>query len=344
MLAHVRLPVVASLLLALAAQAQEQPPPDGSKELQDGERWRTSLRLVTSEVPVGQDQAQADTTTIAWTESSQALARPHGFALRSALVDYRVEINGPNARTAVAYGAEDLRRLGCDQPWTVELDPTWRVLDISGPHAPGDARRAALREARGEEEGDHDGCALRGWFGRRARGDGGWHVRMTNEHLAPVRVVMARLGGGAAIEEGFTARVEAAGFLPAGEVRFTGEGEGGSTFQVIFDVQGTDLPAPAYSFAIDEAGRLTRLHATGSWVRDGVRHTREYAWALEEVTPPGVTEETPSRPAPEIDASDRPDDMGSSYPGEAPTPQVGGDVGAERDGAEQPGASPQRRY
>lgn len=340
MLAHVRLPLVLTLALTPLAGAQEA--------VQDGERWRTSMRVVSSEVPVGEADAHADTTTIAWTESSQVVLRPHGFALRSSLTSYSLEQAGLNARASVAYDAADLQRLGLADAWSLELDPTWRVLDACGRHVLGEARRAALLEARGDEEGgERDGCVFRAWFGRRGAGrDGGWHVRMTNDHLLPVRVTLARIHGGANVDESFAARFEGAGFLPGGEVRFAGAGDGGRTFRVTFDVQGTDLPAPSYSFALDEANRLTRLAATGSWVKDGVRRTRDYAWALEEVLPPGQGPElSPGQPAPGIDASDAPRNIGeASSPDDAPTPQAGGEVGQERDGAEQPGSGPQRQY
>lgn len=319
-----RLTVAALAFAGVAAAAAQEGGGQGfqvpeDRRFQGGETWRTRTEIETTRTPIGRD-ADDEVTTIVWTESADVLERPHGFALRSTLGSWRLHATAPNTETTIDYDDEDLRTItiGRDgrevefaRTWTYEFDPSWRLLDVSG-------QRRTLKQlymhATREMSGKHDGCGLRSWFARRARpyvverwseGLEEALVRMNNDGLAPVRVVMERLRGGEVIGRDFEARVAAAGDLPAGTVRFVGVGDGGAEFRVSFDVQGTEAPVPEYAFAIDDAGRLSWLHAVGTDVveEDGreLRVTSRFSYDLEEVSATPQAQERPQG----VDASDQ---------------------------------------
>lgn len=304
-----------------AAAAQEggafRVPED--QRFQGGETWRTRTQVQTTETPVGRE-GEDERTTIVWTESADVLDRPHGFALRSTLGSWRMESTAPNMQTRIEYTDEDLQTItiGRDgrevefaRTWTYEFDPSWRLLDVSG-------QRRTLKQlymhATREMAGERDGCDLRSWFMRRARPYvvDRWSerleeafVRMNEEGLAPVRVVMERLRGGEELGADFAAKLQPAGDMPGGTIRFLGVGDQGAEFRVEFDVQGTAEPVPGYAFAIDDAGRLAWLDAIGTRIdeQDGgdVRVTTRYTYTLEAVTP---TPQQPERRGPQgIDTS-----------------------------------------
>lgn len=293
------------------------------RRFQGGETWRARTEIETTRTPIGRD-AEDEVTTIVWTESDDVLDRPHGFALRSTLTSWRLRSTAPNTETTIEYDDDDLQTItiGRDgrevefaRTWTWEFDPAWRLLDVSG-------QRRTLKQlymhATREMAGERDGCDLRSWFMRRARPYvvERWSerleqaiVRMNNDGLAPVRVVMERLRGGEAIDRDFEARVAAAGDMPAGTVRFVGMGEAGAEFRVTFDVQGTDRPVPEYAFGIDDAGRLAWVDAVGTDVveEDGreMRVTTRFSFDLEEVREtPQEQERRPQRAPQGVDASD----------------------------------------
>ncbi|MCO5166590.1 MAG: hypothetical protein M9894_09520 [Planctomycetes bacterium] len=301
---------VATLALCCAggAAAQEGDAFRIDERFQPGETWRARTEMRTVEAPLGRE-GEEETTTIVWTESAEVLDRPQGFALRSTLTGWRMHAVAPNVETRITYDDDDLqtirigqRELEFARTWTYEFDPTWRLLAVTGQERT--IKQLYARVAR-DMAGDRP---ARRWFLRRfgpwmverwSQRLEAWLVRSNNEGSAPVRVVMERLRAGDAIEDGFEARVPATGALPTGKVRYVGRGDAGAEFRMTFDVTG-DTPAPEYAFAIDDAGRLTWLEATGTRiVREdgrGKRVTTHYAYALQQVTPPDER--------PDVDARD----------------------------------------
>lgn len=313
----------------VAAQDAAAPAPfrvPDEARFQGGETWRVRNEVHTTRTRVGRE-GEEEVTTIVWTETSDVLDRPHGFALRSTLTSWRMRATGPRSETTVEYGDEDLRTIevGRDgrevelaRTWTYEFDPSWRLLDVSGQRRT--LKQLYMKAAR-DMTGDGGRCGLRAWIVRRM---GPFVVdrwsaaveeallRMNREGLAPVRVVAEHLRGGGEVGPGFEARLRPAGDLPGGRVRYVRRGEAGAEFRVEFDVQRADVPVPEYAFAIDDAGRLAWLDLVVTRVvdRDGdaARVTTRVSYVLEEVT------RTPQRTGePGLDTGDaegRQDDEG----------------------------------
>jgi hypothetical protein len=294
-------------------QEQEQPfrvqTPFGA-----GETWQLRSEVTTLELPVDEGEDRAEVNTLTWTESAQVEARPIGFGLRSTLTSFRIDSRAPYTESRVNYDDEDLRKIriasGREEDfartWTYELDPSWRLLGVSGQQ---ETVQQLYERAMADMSTQEDGCgkALGRWLGRTV---GPFVVermserleeqliRSNDEGLAPVRVVMERLRAAGTIEPGFAAKVEGAGEMPGGTVRFVGVGEGGAQFEVELDVQqATEQPVAEYSFVIDDAGRLTRVDTmTTNVAKQGgrdVRVTTRFAYTLEQVTPASGRPEQP---------------------------------------------------
>lgn len=316
----------ASALLALAstcAALAQDAPFRVETPFAGGERWALREQLVTTEVPLGADEDEAEVSRLVWTEAAEVLRRPQGFALRLTLDAFRLDARAPNVETRMRYDEDDLRTIevepGREVPfertWTYEYDDAWTLLDVSG-------QRETLAQLydralvdRAREEGD--GCNLGTWLATRARGFvvdrwsrgvEAWQKTVSNQGGAPVRAVMARLRAGGELEPGFAARFEGSEYLPGGVVRLVGRDERGARFRAEFDGSGSDWPL--YAFVIDDAGRLAWLETARTEVQGGRRVTSEYTFSIERVergeaepapqgaeTPTGEGEPAPPRGA-----------------------------------------------
>lgn len=307
---------VAFALIASVASAQEQEPPFRVETpFGPGETWRLRTEVTTMEQPVQQGEDEAEVSTVVWTESAAVEARPAGFALRSTLTSWRMESRAPNAESRMVYDAEDLstirvggREVDFAHTWVFEFDPSWRLLGVAG-------QRETLEQLYERAVADMDGWGK--WLGSTL---GPYVVDLMSARLeeqlirsnddggTPVRVVMERLRAAGRLEPGFEKRFDAVGDLPAGTVRFVGVGDAGAELEVEFDVQQTaDGSVTEYAFAIDDAGRLTRLVAIGTKVvtkgDQDVRVTSRYAYTLEQVIQADATsvptrEQEPAQPRP----------------------------------------------